>query len=134
MVISRADTWWNKSISADNPAIARLINTLDRPLLISDYMDINPGELLSLSYLLSPRVHILLLSGSQAIAIPAGYSDVIAFNPSQALRAALAKDFEVTPVGEYWKLWAVREKIKGAVAHPAGLLRAPHPAGGSAVN
>lgn len=52
-----APTWWQKTLSQENPAVAEVVNQAVHPLLISDT---ETGDLLSLSHLLKPHVSLLL--------------------------------------------------------------------------
>ena len=81
LLIVSSSTWWNKSFSANNAQVAAAINTVDKPLLISTTGDINPGELLSLSYLLQDRVQLLLLREPTLPELPDGYSHYFVLNP-----------------------------------------------------
>jgi uncharacterized membrane protein len=58
-----ADTSWTKDLSYHNAEIARIVNAAPQPLIISDIGDdyTNTGDLLSLSYILAPKVQLLLL-------------------------------------------------------------------------
>lgn len=81
MIVSAA-TWWNKSFSANNAEIAAVVNAAERPLLIAGLGEVNPGELLSLSYLLDSRVRLLLLGGDAAEPLPQGYSRYFVLSPA----------------------------------------------------
>jgi uncharacterized membrane protein len=61
MNIARADTWWNKGISYDNAASAKIINASDRPLVISNNFEANMGNIISLCHLLKPQVKLMLM-------------------------------------------------------------------------
>jgi uncharacterized membrane protein len=91
-VSSQAETWWNKKNSHNNPQTARIINAATRPLLVSSNYNLNPGELLSLSYLLDPKVRLLLVLDPNIPKLPDGFSDVFVFNPSKKLRYTLVGD------------------------------------------
>lgn len=107
-VISQADVWWNKGkveTLQDFREAAHIINQANNPLLISDD---RTDTLMSVSYLLEPKVKILLIeprcallcsqgnsqSGSELTLpqIPEGYSDVFLFpSPTERLLRAIAK-------------------------------------------
>lgn len=53
---SQAETWWHQTLNRDTPAVAKIINKAERPLLISNN---NPANILSLSYRLEPKVKYL---------------------------------------------------------------------------
>jgi uncharacterized membrane protein len=52
-----APTWWTKTISHENAAVATVINQSTAPLLVSDA---ETGDLLALSHLLKPEVALLI--------------------------------------------------------------------------
>jgi uncharacterized membrane protein len=107
LVISRSDTWWTKGVSYFNPEVARIINKSERPLVVSSNGEINPGEVLSLSYLLKPKVRLLLADYGQIPEIPAGFSDVFLFHPGGELREGLSGRYRLDPVhtgGHLWRL------------------------------
>jgi len=58
---SQADTWWNKGHNQYFPQLAQLINQSDRPLIFSDELNPNPGNMLALSYLVNPNVKFFLM-------------------------------------------------------------------------
>lgn len=97
-ISSQAETWWTKYNNYENPQFARIINSASQPLLLSDtkadlvnFMTI--GTLLSLSYLLEPKVQLQLVVEPNIPKIPNGFSDVfILLKPSEALRYGLEKD------------------------------------------
>lgn len=69
----QADAWWNKGINYYYPQVAQVINRSDRPLIISDAFDPNPGDILALSYLVNPNVRFLLLPQIQdSFTLPQG--------------------------------------------------------------
>jgi uncharacterized membrane protein len=105
LAIARSETWWTKSVSQHNGEVARLINQTERPLLISSFGDINPGEILSLSYLLQPKVHLLLVDGAAAARIPPGYGPLFVLNPSGELRHSLEERYLLRPVHAAGRLW-----------------------------
>jgi hypothetical protein len=81
IISSQSFTWWNKLVGYHNPQIAAIINRYDRPLLISNDRDINVGNLISLSYLLAPKVKLLLVDKSIIPKIPEGdFSEILVWN------------------------------------------------------
>ncbi|MEM0979800.1 MAG: glycosyltransferase family 39 protein [Cyanobacteria bacterium P01_H01_bin.58] len=60
-VYAQADTWWNKELSSNYYQVAALINTSDRPLVITDAYSYNPASTIALSYLLEPTTPLLLM-------------------------------------------------------------------------
>jgi uncharacterized membrane protein len=108
LAISGSDTSWSKGVSAFNPEFARIINQAERPLVVSTNGDINPGEILSLSYLLDPKVRLILTDYGRFPDIPPGYTDVFLVNPSRELQEALAANYRLEVLhnsGRLWKLY-----------------------------
>ena len=91
-ISSQAETWWNKGGSNNIPGVARVINQFSRPLVISDRYGLNPGNLISLSYRLDPRIRLRLVNCPNVPTIPDGFSDIVLFNPSECLRLKLQAD------------------------------------------
>ncbi|MBE9018224.1 glycosyltransferase family 39 protein [Chroococcidiopsidales cyanobacterium LEGE 13417] len=91
VVSARTETWWTKGNSAENPQVAQIINEANRPLVISDT---KIGRIISLSYLLEPKVqfqlkpkcHTCQLDFTSNLSFDAGistnYSDIFAYKPS----------------------------------------------------
>lgn len=108
-ISSRADTWWTKSlISMYHPQAARIINEAPRPLLVSDSSGSNPRNVVSLSYLLDPKVRLRLVTDEKDLQVPDHFSDVFLFMPSPLLQKFVKKEgyrIEVvdTPSG-LWRL------------------------------
>ncbi|MEZ5542359.1 MAG: glycosyltransferase family 39 protein [Pseudomonadota bacterium] len=73
LAIVASNQWWNKGFSAGNADIAARINAAERPLLISTMGEVNPGELLSLSYYLKDQARLLLLHDYKLPELPAGF-------------------------------------------------------------
>jgi hypothetical protein len=108
-ISSQAETWWNKAGSNHIPKVARVINQFSRPLVISDRYGLNPGNLVSLSYLLDPKIRLRLVNCPNVPVIPDGFSDILLFNPSQCLRLKLEADEKsmIEPIyadGMLWRL------------------------------
>jgi uncharacterized membrane protein len=106
-VNSQAQVWWHKSHSKSfhNPQVARIVNRSDRPLVISDQ---NPGMILSFSHLLQEDVRLQLIVKPAIPQLPAGFSDIYLYRPTDNLRAGLERDRQVNvaPVFKNW-LWKV---------------------------
>ena len=92
------DTWWNRYCSLHNPMAARLINAADHPLVIADTTPTNPGDVMSLSYLVKPETPFLTLQVGAPVEPPKGYS-LFLFNPSWELQQ-IRKEYPLSPVGE----------------------------------
>lgn len=110
VINSQATTWWHQTLNRDTPAVAEIINNAKIPLLISNN---NSANILSLSYLLNPKVKVLykpecytscnLLHNKKQVnledkpnipQIPDGFSDVFLFetSPSQEWLSQLGKN------------------------------------------
>ncbi|HEY9609038.1 glycosyltransferase family 39 protein [Allocoleopsis sp.] len=100
VVYSQSQVWWNKKPSDTHVQAATIINQTNRPLLITSYYQANFGELLSMSYLLNPKVQLQLVSEPNIPKIPQGFSDIFVFNPSPALKSGLDRDYnsKVEPI------------------------------------
>jgi uncharacterized membrane protein len=110
-VSSSANTWWNKGVSYNHPRIAHIVNASDRPLVVSDAYGINPGNVVSLSYLVNKNVRFLLLpevSVSPDIPeISNEFSDVFFLNLPDFFRSKIEEQYnaKIVPlIEEFWRL------------------------------
>ncbi|NEP29487.1 MAG: hypothetical protein F6K49_49105, partial [Moorea sp. SIO3I6] len=92
-ISSQTEIWWNKQVGHHNPTIARIINQAERPLVISNVSSVNPGDVISLSYLLNPQVKLQLVIPPTIPDIPQGFSDVFLFYPSDHLQQGLEEKY-----------------------------------------
>ncbi len=103
-VSCQAESWWTKEWGRENPAIARQIDRTTKPLVVSDISEVSLGNILSMSYLLAPKVMLqLVLLDEQARSqaqlldtptipqIPSGFSDIFVYGRSQKFSDKLAK-------------------------------------------
>ena len=103
-VSSQAETRSTKEWGGENPAIARRILRVPRPLVVSDISEVSLGNILSMSHLLEPKVRLqLVLLDPEARSrvqlldrptlpkIPSGFSDVFVYGRSQRFSAKMAK-------------------------------------------
>ncbi|GAB1543159.1 hypothetical protein NUACC21_58330 [Scytonema sp. NUACC21] len=111
IVSSQANSWWIKSISFHNPQIAAIINKATKPLLISNEGGNNLGNVISLSYLLEPKVKFQLVVEPNIPNLPDGFSDIFVLSPSPTLQQGLEKKYQakLTPIEStseprLWKL------------------------------
>ncbi|MBW4543161.1 MAG: glycosyltransferase family 39 protein [Symplocastrum torsivum CPER-KK1] len=95
-VSSQTETWWIKKNRFDTPENVQIINQFSRPLLVSSNNRYNPGEILTLSYLLNPKVKLQLVTEPNLPKIPEGFSDILIFNPSKVLRKKLETEGNYT--------------------------------------
>ncbi len=106
---SQADNWWNKGMNYGNPQVAQIINQTTRPLLISDALGNNYGNVFSLSYLLEPKVRFLLVNNQKIPKIPEGFANVFLFNPSENLRKKIEEKYklktDIVYSDNYYSVW-----------------------------
>jgi uncharacterized membrane protein len=94
-ISSQAETWYTKYTSYDNPRVAHMINSASQPLLLAqiqaDSINFNElGTLISLSYLLEPKVQLELVPKPNVISIPPGFSNIFLIHkPSRTLQTEL---------------------------------------------
>lgn len=110
VIISPAETWWNKRFGAENIKIARIVNQAKYPLLIVDNKNWKSMTLWSMNDFLEPKVRLQLVAEQNISGIPDGFSDVFLFSPSEEFQDGLEKEHKVKiePVYEgtlsLWKL------------------------------
>jgi uncharacterized membrane protein len=108
-VNSQAETWWNKGVSYGNPQVAQIINQTTSPLLISDALGNNYGNIFSLSYLLESKVRFLLVQNQKVPKIPNRFADIFLFNPSENWREAIEKKYnlktDIVYSDKYYSVW-----------------------------
>lgn len=107
---SQAEAWWNKGASHYNINRAEIINQASRPLLISSNNSLNPGDLLSLSYLLDSKVRLQLVIEPNIPQVPDGYSDIFVYNTSKELNSKLEKDYKIKTVDKRANLRRLEKK------------------------
>ncbi|WP_392533322.1 glycosyltransferase family 39 protein [Nostoc sp. C117] len=108
-VSSQAETWWNKGMNYGNPQVAQIINQSNSPLLISNILDNNYGNLFSLIYLLEPKVRFLLVSNQQIPKISNEFADVFLLNTSEQWHELIAKKYnfktDIIYYDNYYFVW-----------------------------
>ncbi len=102
--ILHADTWWTKSYSAGNAALARTINRTERPVVLVGAGDPNLGEIISLSYRLKPKVRLRIQTDYADYDPPTDATALFALSPGVSLRRHLDPDFlfEQLPGNRQW--------------------------------
>ncbi|MEA5507625.1 glycosyltransferase family 39 protein [Halotia wernerae UHCC 0503] len=105
----QAETWWSKGVSYGNPQVAEIINQSARPLLISNSVGINYGNVFSLSYLTQPKVRFQLVQNQGIPKIPEGFSDIFLLNPTDNWREQIATKYQfqtnIVYKDEHYSLW-----------------------------
>ncbi|RJP85757.1 MAG: hypothetical protein C4518_15350 [Desulfobacteraceae bacterium] len=110
MIVS-SDKWWNKYQSEMNGDAAAIINASDKPLLISMMGDINPGEVLSMSYHLDDHVELLLLNYNSFPEIPSGFDRIFVLNPAWELLEGLKKKYTMNLIHKPEALWELVKEV-----------------------
>lgn len=95
--ISQSAIWWNKAEGNDNYHLAQIINTANKPLLVSDAYFV---RVISLSYLLTQNVQFQLVVKPNIPQIPPEFSNVFLYEPSQTLRDGLKKQYSVELIAQ----------------------------------
>jgi uncharacterized membrane protein len=109
IISSQAKIGWLKDNSLSNPQVAYIINKASRPLLISNDNGSNPGNIISLSYLLEPKVRFRLVTTANLPQIPDNFSDIFLFDgdSSKKWRSRLENEenYKLEPILEVlWRL------------------------------
>lgn len=93
MLSSQSSLWWNKAASYDVPAVARILNTYSRPLLVTKF----GYNILAINRLLKPQSRFYFIGNeSEKNFDPSKIKDfqadaVFLYTPSKTLRAELQK-------------------------------------------
>ncbi|MEA5627276.1 glycosyltransferase family 39 protein [Nostoc sp. UHCC 0251] len=113
---SQAETWWNKGMSYGNPQVAQIINQTTRPLLITDALGNNYGNVFSLSYLLEPKVQFLLVNNQKILKIPDGFTDVFLLNSSDNWHEKIERKYKlktnIVYSDQYYSVWKLAKSPK----------------------
>lgn len=109
VAIQRADTWSTKNFSAENRAVARLVNATPGTLVAaSDEIGIGPGELISLAYDLDPEVRLWgQANNGRPLELPDDQGRLVLLTPSPVLLARLGLTPPLTPLPRTWQWFAV---------------------------
>ncbi|MBD2409986.1 hypothetical protein FACHB389_28525 [Nostoc calcicola FACHB-389] len=111
---SQAETWWNKGMNYGNPQVAQIINQSTSPLLISNSLDNNYGNVFSLSYLLEPKVRFLLVNNPKIPQIPNEFADIFLLNPSDNWRGLIEKKYQfktdIIYSDNYYSVWKLTKR------------------------
>ncbi|MBE9208276.1 glycosyltransferase family 39 protein [Nostoc sp. LEGE 06077] len=112
-VYYQAETWWHKGASYHNLQVAQIINRSPRPLLISNAEGINFGNVVSLSYLVEPRVRFKLVKNLIIPNISNTYTQVFLLDIANTWRQQLAPQdqskLNLVYQDEYYSLWELRK-------------------------
>jgi hypothetical protein len=103
-IVSQAGTWWNNLTDPYNRQLSLIINSNSRPLIIEEITNSSPRynvfNLISLSYLLEPKVQFKFIADRTVPEIPKGFSDIFFFGASDVLKAGIQKKYnaQINPV------------------------------------
>lgn len=116
LTISQSQIWWTKGKNIENYPIAKIINHSIDPLIIDKLTEDDGRSIISLSYLLEPKVKLQLVYDESNIPqVAQGFSDIFLVNPSDELKERLEKEqnFNIEPVyqGKRRSLWKL-EKVQ----------------------
>jgi uncharacterized membrane protein len=115
MTSAEAETWWTKGSSAENPQVARIVNRVNHPFLISDT---KVGRVISLSYLLESKVQFQLKpkchtcqinfsSTKPSFELPTGDSTLFLYKPSDEMlnQSQQMQDYTTEVAYQPARLW-----------------------------
>ena len=94
-ISSQAETWWTKIDSSNLPESARIINKAAHPIVLTESSGVDSLNILSLSYLLEPKVRLQLMAKLNIFKIPDGFSDIFLLNPYQELLDQLEQEKKI---------------------------------------
>ncbi|UBF25552.1 hypothetical protein K9N68_28905 [Kovacikia minuta CCNUW1] len=112
---ARADAWWNKDLSYENPRVAREIGAAPSPIVISDIGDdyTNTGDMISLSYLLNKDIPFVMVNDNVGWVKTEQFHNLIqgrtafTYRPTKNLRQALEQSYgtmQHLPPERFWRL------------------------------
>lgn len=94
-ISSQAETWWTKIDSSNLPESARIINKAAHPIVLTESSGVDSLNIVSLSYLLEPKVRLQLMAKLNIFKIPDGFSDIFLLNPYQELLDQLEQEKKI---------------------------------------
>ena len=115
---STKEVVWTKGTSLGLPAIARLINTSPKPLVVSDHEVHHPGNMMALSTLLRPSTKMQFLTHDlrSVYALPEHSGDVFLISPIPQFRDKIERTNSLTArlIYEdiYLQLWKLEPNEK----------------------
>lgn len=109
------ETSFSKVAGGYNPQIARILDRYPRPLIISDTLDRgNPGDIVSLSYLVNPSLKFLLVVNPRQLQISDSSRNVFLYNPAESWQDIFKQpEYEMKLIftsDSGRKLWQLKEK------------------------
>lgn len=92
---SQSEGWWTKIQSYSIRPIARTINAVDSPLVISDT---SVGNILPLVWILDSDVKLKLLVKNHLPVIPENFNDIFLYKPSKSMQEGLQSNYKIEKV------------------------------------
>lgn len=97
-IVSQAETWWNNFTDSNNRQLSQIINQANNPLVIQE-IDSSPPRynvfnLISLSYLLEPKVKFKFIAKNTVAEIPKGFIDIFFMAPSDVLKSGIENQYK----------------------------------------
>ena len=112
---SQAPTWWHKEINKNFNQVAEVINTSDRPLVITDAFGYNGFSAIALSYLLKPDVQMLLMpsvgKSMNVTALPEAAKTIFLLNLPPSFRTKFGDRFTLVFKDLWHELWQSTELL-----------------------
>jgi len=98
LAIAQASTWWNKSISYQNQALAAAIRTFPDPVILAQNDGTTLGNLLSLSHYLPSQTQFVVTAVPDIPQPPPAAKTVLLFQPSAELLNEVGCPVQELPV------------------------------------
>lgn len=115
VIISQSQTWWNNFTDTHNRQLAQIINQSSNPLIIQEIDSVPPRynvfNLISLSYLLDPKIKFKFIPKNTVTQIPQEFNNIFFMSPSNILQSGIEEDYKTqiepidgNPESRLWKL------------------------------
>lgn len=111
---TNATHWWSKAANRFTPAVAKVINQAHVPLVVYCYNGqlSDLADVLTLSYLVDPKVKIKMLKQPQQADFSGNFSNIFLYMPTDQMRQHLMNDLnlEIDPMDNQGVLYLVQIK------------------------
>lgn len=104
---SQSEGWWNKIQSYSVTPIARTINAVDHPLVISDS---KIGNIMPLAWILDSDVNMQLLVKAKIPVIPDKFNHVFLYKPSKGMEENLKENYTIEKFQNFNNLKSLTKK------------------------
>jgi uncharacterized membrane protein len=112
---TNATHWWSKAANRFTPSVAKTISQAHVPLVVYCYNGqlSDLADVLTLSYLVDPKVKIKMLKQPEQADFSGNFSDIFLYMPTDQMRQHLVNDLnlEVKPMDNVGVLYLVRLKL-----------------------